>query len=52
LAAKKYPPETPFAVQTVNSVSAELLQAVLPAAQPISFAYHRGVPFSAPAANR
>jgi hypothetical protein len=51
LAAKKYPPETPFAVQTVNSISAELLQAVLPAAQSISFAYRRGVPFSAPAAN-
>ncbi|MDR0875405.1 MAG: GNAT family N-acetyltransferase [Clostridiales Family XIII bacterium] len=52
LAEKKYPPETPFAVQTVNNTSAELLQAVLPAAQSISFAYRRDVPFSVPAANR
>jgi GNAT superfamily N-acetyltransferase len=41
LASKKYPPETPFAVQTVNSMSADLLQAVLPMAEVISFTYRR-----------
>jgi hypothetical protein len=41
LANKKYPPETPFAVQTVNSMSADLLQAVLPMAEVISYIYRR-----------
>jgi GNAT superfamily N-acetyltransferase len=36
---KKYPPETPFVMQVLSQISADLLHTILPMAVPISFNY-------------